>query len=177
MTTLVTRLQDLATRVATECKAIRTLVSNNTADLSALATTTKTDLVAAINELKDGLDEAAAGGGALIDDGESSSTTETWSITKIAAEIADAASAVQAAILNGAGSAYDTLAELQALLDADGSAITGINAALGNRLKFDAVQTLTTGQKIQGNANLGAAALADTGTLDTNFVTTFEAGL
>lgn len=177
MTTLVTRLQDLATRVATECKAIRTLLSNNTADLSALATTAKTNLVAAINELKDGLDDAVAGGGAVIDDGESSSTTETWSITKIASEIADAASAVQAAILNGAGSAYDTLAELQALLEADDSAIAGINAALGNRLKFDAAQTLTTGQKAQGNANLGAAALADTGTLDTNFVTTFEAGL
>jgi hypothetical protein len=51
---LATQVQSLATRIATECKALRTLINGNTADLSALTTTTKTNLVAAINEVKAG---------------------------------------------------------------------------------------------------------------------------
>lgn len=49
---LATNVTNLATRVATEVKAIRTLVNGNAGDLSALDTTTKTNLVAALNELK-----------------------------------------------------------------------------------------------------------------------------
>jgi hypothetical protein len=48
---LQTNLQDLATRIATECKAIKTLMNGNALDLSALNTTTKLNLVAAINEV------------------------------------------------------------------------------------------------------------------------------
>ena len=55
---LVTQLQDFATRVATELKAHKLLINNNAADLSALTTTAKTNLVAAINEL-----DAAIGAG------------------------------------------------------------------------------------------------------------------
>ena len=44
---LVTRLTDLSTRIATEVKALRTLINGNAADLSALTTTNKTNLVAA----------------------------------------------------------------------------------------------------------------------------------
>lgn len=51
MATLQVRLGNLATRVATECKALRILISNNAADLSALTTTAKSNLVAAVNEL------------------------------------------------------------------------------------------------------------------------------
>jgi hypothetical protein len=48
---LATNVTNLATRVATEVKSIRTLVNGNVAGLSALDTTAKTNLVAAINEL------------------------------------------------------------------------------------------------------------------------------
>lgn len=48
---LATNISDLATRVATEAKALRTLINGNVADLSALTTTAKNTLVAAINEL------------------------------------------------------------------------------------------------------------------------------
>ena len=44
---LAQRLTDLATRIATEAKALRTLVTGNAADLSALTTTSTTNLVAA----------------------------------------------------------------------------------------------------------------------------------
>jgi len=52
---LSTNVSNLATRIATEVKAIRTLVNGNAADLSSLSTTEKSNLVAAINELKDTL--------------------------------------------------------------------------------------------------------------------------
>lgn len=48
---LVTQLQNLATRIATENKALRTLINGNAADLSALTTTATDSLVNAINEL------------------------------------------------------------------------------------------------------------------------------
>lgn len=48
---LITNLQDLATRIASECKSIRTLTNGNAADLTALNTVAKSNLVAAINEV------------------------------------------------------------------------------------------------------------------------------
>lgn len=56
---LITNLQDLATRIATESKALRTLINGNASNLSALTTTAQNNLVAAINEL-DALIGAAA---------------------------------------------------------------------------------------------------------------------
>lgn len=66
---LVTQLQNLATRVATETKSLRTLVNGNASDLSALTTTAKTNLVAALNELDAAVDALTAGGSATtLDD-------------------------------------------------------------------------------------------------------------
>lgn len=55
---LATNLTDLATRISTEVKALRTLINGNQVDLSALTTTAKNNLVAAINEV-----DAAVGAG------------------------------------------------------------------------------------------------------------------
>lgn len=52
MATLETRLRDLATAIGTNAKTIKTLLNGNLADLSGLATTAKTNLVAAINEVR-----------------------------------------------------------------------------------------------------------------------------
>lgn len=57
---LSTNVSNLATRIATEVKALRTLVNGNVADLSALDTTAKANLVLAINEIKSALDTAAS---------------------------------------------------------------------------------------------------------------------
>lgn len=59
---LQTNLTNFATRVATESKALRTLINGNTTDLTALTTTTKTNLVAAINEIDANVDAIVAGG-------------------------------------------------------------------------------------------------------------------
>jgi hypothetical protein len=52
MATLDTRIQDLTMRIAVECKNLRTTLNTNTGALSNLTTTDKTNLVAALNELK-----------------------------------------------------------------------------------------------------------------------------
>ena len=164
MSTLAARIADLATRLATECKSIRTLVNGNTADLSSLTTTQKTSLVAAINELKTAIDNS---GSSITISDSTSSTTEVWSSSKVSSAIAQAKSD----LVNGAGAALDTLSELAAALGNDASFASTVTTALGYRLRFDAAQALTTGQKTQACANLGI------GEPDTDFVTTFNSGL
>ena len=164
MSTLIVRISDLATRMATECKSLRTLVNANGVDLSALTTTQKASLVAAINELKTALD--ALGTPITISD-SASSTTQVWSSSKVSSEI----TAAKNALTSGAAEALDTLSELAAALGNDANFASTITTALGYRLRFDAVQTLTTEQKTQACANLGI------GEPDTDFVTTFNSGL
>lgn len=167
MATLQTRLENLATRVGTECKALRTLINGNAADLSALTTTAKNNLVAALNELKAAID--AAGSAPEVNDALTN-TTNTWSSQKISDQI----TAAITALTTGAPGALDTLNELAAAIGDDASFASTVTTALGNRLRFDAAQTLTAPQKVQGNANLGSASLVDTGTLDTDFVAVFN---
>ena len=164
MSSLQVRITDLATRVATEIKSVKTLVNGNATDLSALTTTQKTSLVAAINELKNAVDNA---GSSITISDSTSSTTEVWSSSKVSSAIAQAKSD----LVNGAGAALDTLAELASALGNDASFASTVTTALGYRLRFDAAQTLTAGQKTQACVNLGI------GEPDTDFVTTFNSGL
>lgn len=177
MATLQVRLSDLATRIATEVKALRTLINGNAASNIALITTAKGNLVEAINEVKAQANSLAASGGATINDASNSSATQTYSINKINTSIAEARAAVKAEILGGAGAAYDTLKELEDLFASTGADLSALTTALGNRVRFDAAQTLTAGQKVQANANMGSASLADTGNLDTDLAAVFVAGL
>jgi hypothetical protein len=78
---LATNVTNLATRVATEIKSVRTLLNGNAADNSALLTTAKGNLVAAINELYTAVQSATG-----INDNVTASSS-TWSSTKIAAQI------------------------------------------------------------------------------------------
>lgn len=104
MATLEVRLRDLATRIATECKTIHTLVNGNTADNSSLTTTAKLNLVAAINEVNSLAQSALSGNGAKINDTSTASTTETYSVTKILSSINSAVAALRTSLdSNGDG--------------------------------------------------------------------------
>lgn len=113
---------------------------------------TATTVEAALQEVKTVAD-AAAGGGVAINDA-ATNTTQTWSSQKstdyIAAQIT--------AVINGAPGALDTLDELAAALGDDANFASTVTTALGNRLRFDAAQTLTSPQKAQALANLGIVA-------------------
>jgi hypothetical protein len=162
---LQAQITNLAVRVGTECKAIRVAMGDKTS----LATVDKTSLVAAINELV-GLVASAteindlAGAGVL---------DQTWSADKINSSLL----ALKSEIIDGAPAAYDTLLELATALQGAGADIEGILTALGNRVRFDAVQALTAPQQAQARTNIGAVAAADVGDFNSDFVATFEAAI
>lgn len=144
---LETQITALVTAIGTDIKALKAADG----DLSSLTTTAKGSLVLAINELK-GLISAA---GVSINDASTSSTTTTWSAAKSTAAILEAVTNAVNSLVNGAGTAMDQLNELAAALGNDPNFATTIATALGNRVRFDAVQTLTGGQQLQACTNMG----------------------
>ena len=123
---LSSQLSTLVTRLGTEFKTVYSL----TGSLSSLATTDKTSLVSAINEVR----TAAT---TMIDDTSTTSTDKSWSASKITAAILQ----VKNDILGGVGTAYDTLQEIVTQLTADEGVVAGMLTSLGTRLSFDAAQT------------------------------------
>lgn len=170
---LQNRLTDLTTRIATEIKTLRTLINGNTVDLSALTTTAKGNLVAALNELKSDVDAAASSGGASIND-VGTSTASVWS----SGRTNDAITTAIAVLTTGAPAALDTLDELAAALGDDANFAATITTALGNRVRTDtATQGLTTQQQQNARTNISVLSATEIGDPETNFVTTFNAGL
>lgn len=100
---LVTNITNLATRIATETKSIKTLVNGNAANLSSLTTTDKTNLVAALNEIK-----------ALADAINGDLTTAEGDITTIEGNIGTLASLTTTA----KSSLVAAINELDAAIDA-----------------------------------------------------------
>jgi hypothetical protein len=166
---LETRLTALATAIGAD---VRTLL-NQDGSLSALNTTAKNNLVAAINEVL-AVANAAAGGGVTINDSAGNgNTTVTWSADKIFDELALLRTAVINDLTNGAATALDTLGELAAALGNDPNFATNLATSLSNRVRFDAAQTLTAPQQTQARANIGAIAAADVGNTERNLVTDY----
>lgn len=164
MATLKTRIEDGFTRVGTEFKTVKAMIGI----LSSLTTTDKSNLVAAINEVR----ASIPAGGASIND-TTASGSSVYSSNKTNAQIA----AATAALVNSSPAALDTLKELADALGGDAAFSTTIATALGKRVRFDAAQTLTAPEKAQAGANMASAQLVDTGTLDTDFVAVFNAAL
>lgn len=142
----------LETRIVALAQAIGADVKSLTAkqgDLTSLSTTAKTNIVAAINELY------AALGNKIDDLAGDGATTVTWSANKIYDTIEAAKSAIKNELIDGSAAALDTLKELAAALNNDPNFATTIATELGNRVRFDAAQTLTTAQKLQACTNIG----------------------
>jgi hypothetical protein len=66
-------------------------------------------------------------------------------------------------LVHAAPGTLDTLKELADAIGDDPNFAATMTAALGNRLRFDAAQSLTTGQKAQAIANLALAVVAASG--------------
>jgi hypothetical protein len=172
MATLEVRLANLGTRVATECKALRTLINGNLVDLSSLNTAAKSSLVAALNELQ--AEIIAIGTPATINDASSASASQTWSINKISSEIATAISV----LTTGAPGALNTLDELAAALGDDANFASTITTALSNRVRTDtAAQGLLLAQKQNARTNIDAYGSVEIGNPDADLVAVFNTGL
>lgn len=156
-------------RIVTELNASK----STRGDLTALSTTDKTNIVAAINEVLAAAEQAANSGGASINDLSNNSTTETWSITKIASEISDKI----AEVVGAAPEALNTLAEFADALNDNDSEIASITTALANRLRFDAAQSLTTAQQQQARDNINIYSKDEIGNVDFDFVADIESTL
>ena len=168
---LESRIIALAQAVGTDVKALTAAQGS----LSALGTTTKTSLVAAINELKTALDNAVTGGVTINDAAGDGATGVTWSADKIVDAIEVAKTAVKNDLTAGAAAALDTLSELAAALNNDPAFAATIAAEIANRVRFDAAQTLTQPQMAQARANIGAQSAAAIGDPDHDFVADYTA--
>ncbi len=179
---LITRVTDLTTRLGTEFKSVKTLLSgNNTGSLALLTTTAKDNLLNAINELN-GLITAINNAG--YDVGDLISTNNLTDVASAATALANLGGLTQAQvdarvqiIVDAAPAALDTLNELAAALGDDANFAATVNTALTKRLRFDAAQSLTAGEKTQGQTNLDVYSKAAVGNPETNFVTSFEAAI
>ena len=160
---LATRIESLVIRVAQEFKNVRATAGK----IANLSTTDKSGLVAAINELKAEVLLATA-----IDDNHIDTST-TYSSNKIVSLL----DALKADILGGADAAYDTLVEIQQLLQNGTTGLDALLAAVNLRVRFDEAQTLTAAEQLQARTNIGAVAAADVGNTDTDFVVVFDGAL
>ena len=164
---LSTNVTNLATRIATEVKALRTLINGNAADLTSLTTTSKTNLVSALNEVN----AALATAGVQIDD-TTASTSTVYSGTKTEAVV----SAAVAALVDSAPAALDTLNELAAALGDDADFATSITNAIALKADLEHTHAISNVTGLQTALDAKADS-ADVGDTATNYVTTFEAGL
>lgn len=154
MATIQEELDLAFVEVGTQFKSVRALAGL----LASLSTTDKSSLVAAINEVN----AKTAGAGAQIDD-TTARTTTVYSSSKTDAQITSATNALKADILGGAGPTVDTLKELADLLAGSSSDVAALTTALGNRVRFDAAQSLNATQKTQANENIGSVSLVQFG--------------
>jgi capsid protein len=160
---LQTQLNSFVLRVADEFNTVK----GRTGLLTALNTSDKTNLVAAINEVK-----AAIVAAAEIDDSQEALST-TYSSSKIVTLL----DTLKADILGGADPAYDTLLKLQQALENDQTGIAALTAAIETRVRFDAEQVLSLVEQAQARTNIGAVAADDIGDVGTDFVAIFDAAL
>ncbi|GJF06615.1 hypothetical protein [Pseudonocardia sp. D17] len=176
---LSSNVADLATRVATEIKAKATQINGNAPDLSALTTTAKSNLVAAINEVN-----SAVAGSSGIDDGTTGTST-TWSSSKISSEVSTASTAdrdranhtgTQSAdtITDGTTNKAYTAAEKTKLAGiASGATANATDAQLRDRSTHTGTQTASTisdfTTAVNALVSAGMNSLVDSapGTLDT----------
>lgn len=160
------KLVALAQAIGTDIKTL----TNNQGSLPALDTTSKNSLVDAINELKT-LIGAASG---VIDD-TATDASHAWSASKITAMLDAAKAAVKDDLVDGAGTALDTLKELADALGNDPNFAATLAADVANRVRYDSAQTLTPTQQTQARTNIAAYGADEIGDYDHNFVADYVA--
>lgn len=171
---LSAQINNLAVRIAKECKLIYTKLG----DTIQLNTDNAESLVKAINSLKTNFDNAMLAinaNSADIDAAETAitalqerlnsiindttaSTNTVYSSSKVASEITKAKQEVKDDLLGGAGTAYDTLNELAELIESNQDAITALQNLAAGHVKYNGAQELTDAQKKQARDNIGALA-------------------
>ncbi|RMX07420.1 hypothetical protein EBQ24_08775 [Allofranklinella schreckenbergeri] len=150
--TMEAQIINLAQTIGADIKAIHL----KQGDLSALPTTAKASLVAALTELHTAMQQLSASAGAQIDDSAGTGVMDkTWSANKLVAAIDAAKLAVKNELTDGAGAALDTLKELAEALGGDANFSQTIAADIAKRVRYDQAQVLSQEQQKQACANIG----------------------
>lgn len=132
---LIDKLTKLAQQIGTDINTLTKRIGN----ISTLTTTSKGNVVDAINEVKstvDGLDLS-------LDE------------TRVGEIATQKAQAEVAKVVNGAPEAFDTLKEISDELAKGNTATQALVDGLNKRVRFDDTQMLTTAQKLQACNNIG----------------------
>ena len=131
-------------------------------NLNALVTQIGTDIGLVQDDIASALAAIAAlpSVASLINDAAGAGVTDkTWSADKLVSEFAAAITAAVAQakteIIAGAPTAWDTLQEIATYIQNNQGDVAGILAALANRVRFDAPQTLSAAEQEQAQANIG----------------------
>lgn len=141
MATQQQRIAELAQAIAQDIKELKSTQGL----LDSLPTTSKTSLVGAINELYLSITNTTP-----INDSTEELTT-TWSSTKIRENINTAISE----LVNGSGSALDTLKELADALGNDANFAATLAEQMGKRVRVDESQMFTTAEQLTACTNIG----------------------
>lgn len=141
MATQQQRITELAQAIAQDIKELKSTQGL----LDSLSTTSKASLVDAINELY-----LSISGATGINDNTENAVT-TWSSAKIKKSINTAISD----LVNGSGSALDTLKELADALGNDANFAATIAEQMGKRVRVDESQMFTTAEQLTACTNIG----------------------
>ncbi len=154
---IIKLIDDLAAAVGGDINSLNAAmaaVDTEVGDLTQLATSAKSSLVSALNELKSQVGNIDIT--ALINDNITASSS-TWSSDKVKTQIDVAVDA----LVNGAPGAMDTLKELAAEITGNEGVLNQLLATQAKRVAVDKTQNFTDGEKGQARANIGAASDAD----------------
>lgn len=160
---------------AVDAATARSAIGAGTSNL-ALGTTSSTAKAGDYQPAASNISDSTSAGRALLTAANVAAQRTAlgvYSTSEVASEISDAVDA----LVGGAPGALDTLNELAAALGDDPSFATTISAALGNRLRVDAAQTLSGPQQAQGQANLSVYSRAELGDPTTDFVAVLTSAL
>lgn len=173
---LQTRLQDLITALGTDYKNVKTwLFGSTTGGLTDLTTTTKTSVVAAVNEVNSKIPlTATTSRSGTIQIATSAEVTSGTGTTKAVtpATLRQEIVAVKSSILGtDVPAALDTLSELADALGDNADFAATTVTALGNRVRVDTnAQGLTTEQMQNARTNIGAYGSPEIGNPDADLV-------
>lgn len=167
---LQTRLSDLITSIGTDYKQLRTWITGSSSgDLTGLTTTTKTSVVAAINELHGDIppDASTSAKGIIEIATLAEVATGTDTVRAVTPEgVRQERSALKTEILGaGVPAALDTLKELADALGDDANYAASITTALAGKQPLDADLTaiaalVSAADKVPYSTGAGTWALA-----------------